>query len=265
MERKNTVGEYHVAYADYATFDNVHYSKHSGGVWGTIVPQMNHLDASVSASPRPCYLSNGECYALWSQFPNFNVWGSGGCSGSVVTSKNLQLNLFIEGRYNETSNDMIGDTVKILLRNNFAPYLIIDSAKGFVNSSGIGSFNFPNALNGTNYYIVIKHRNSIETWSKSPGQSFTGDVLNFDFTFFTQAYGGNMILVDLPSRYGIYSGDVDQNDFVNLSDVLQTYNDANNFITGYVVTDVTGNNQVDLSDIVIVYNNSNNFVTVSRP
>jgi hypothetical protein len=39
----------------------------------------------------------------------------------------------------------------------------------------------PNNLFGSSYYIVVKHSNSIETWSKDPVQFITSPV-SFDFT-----------------------------------------------------------------------------------
>jgi len=52
---------------------------------------------------------------------------------------------------------------------------------------------------------------------------------------------------------------------IDLSDVLQVYNDASLFNSGYIVTDINGDNISDLSDVLITSNNSNNFVSVVRP
>lgn len=52
---------------------------------------------------------------------------------------------------------------------------------------------------------------------------------------------------------------------VDVSDIIAIYNDAINFVTGYVITDLTGNAIVDLSDVVLAYNNAINFVGVIRP
>lgn len=269
LERKNVPGEFFLAYADLAQFDPVHFCKASGGVWGSIVPQLNHLDASISASPRPCFrISGGDsCFAIWSQYSSSNAWVSGGCSGSIVVNKKLQLKLYIQGRYRETGDYMYGDTLQVELRNNFAPYNLFASARNFVNHNGDGSFYFPSANNGTNYFLVMKHRNSIQTWSKTPGQSFSSDLLNYDFSTGTsQAYGSNLAVVDLlPSRFGIFTGDINQDESVDVSDIVLTYNDANIFLSGYVQTDVTGDNFVDASDVLLVYNNSINFVSVIRP
>jgi len=184
-----------------------------------------------------------------------------------VFYKNLQLNLFIQGRYNENTNSMIGDTLQIELRNNFPPYSLVGTAINYLNASGTGSFLFPNAVNGTNYYIVVIHRNSIETWSKSPGQSFSADILIYDFTSaVSQAYGNNLSVVDLiPNRFGIYAGDVNQDGIVDATDVSSIDNAAYNFVTGYVLTDLTGDEIVDGTDYAIGDNNAFNFVSVQRP
>ncbi|MBK8551177.1 MAG: immune inhibitor A [Ignavibacteria bacterium] len=182
-------------------------------------------------------------------------------------TKNLQLNLFIQGRYNEITNSMSGDTLQILLRNNVPPFSLIDSAKNYQGSSGIGSFNFPSAVNGIDYYIIVKHRNSIETWSSSPGQRFVSDELNYNFTTsLSQAFGGNLSIIDSsPFTAGVYTGDIDRDGAIDVSDVLSVYNDAGNFVSGYVITDLTGDNFVDSEDLILAFNNSNSFVSVIRP
>lgn len=82
----------------------------------------------------------------------------------------------------------------------------------------------------------------------------------------SKAYGNNMIQIDsTPVKFAIYNGDVNQNGAVDLDDVIQVYNDANGFASGYIVTDVTGNNLADLSDVLLAFNNSNLFVSVMKP
>ncbi|MBK8553967.1 MAG: hypothetical protein IPL53_24145 [Ignavibacteria bacterium] len=94
-----------------------------------------------------------------------------------------------------------------------------------------------------------------------------GTTMSYDFsTAAAKAYGNNMINVDAsPVRYAIYSGDVNNDGTVDLNDVIQTYNAAGSFASGYVVTDLNGDNIVDLNDILIAYNNSAGFVAVVRP
>jgi len=180
--------------------------------------------------------------------------------------KTLSLTVSIQGFYDPNENSSIGDTVKVYLRNYNSPYAIIDSAKNYMDSSGRSVFVFSKANNGTDYYIVIKHRNSIETWS-AIGKKFAANVLNYDFTSSSsQAYGNNMIQVDAtPVRYAVYSGDVDQNGFIDGSDGLLVDNDAYNFAGGYLPTDIDGNEFVDGTDVALVDNNAFNFVVKATP
>lgn len=186
-----------------------------------------------------------------------------------ITSPSADLNLttLIEGFYNSGTNSMVSDTMRVFVRNNFAPYSIVDSGKTYLTSAGTGTITFTNALNGVNYYLQLKHRNALETWSKSPGQSFTASVLNYNFTgSSTQAFGNNMLLIDAsPVRYGEYGGDVNQNGIIDLVDVIQVNNAAGSFSSGYVVDDLDGNNVVELSDVIIATNNSSKFIVKIVP
>jgi len=88
------------------------------------------------------------------------------------------LTVLIEGFY-DGSLAMIPDTVTVELRDTSPYYLLVDKTKIFINSDGNGSGNF--AVDGTPYYIVVKHRNGIETWSATP-QTFISGTLTYDFT-----------------------------------------------------------------------------------
>ena len=184
-------------------------------------------------------------------------------TGSLMT---LNLTAFIQGFYNSVSNNMISDTIRIYLKNNSSPYNTVDSSKGILSSSGTGAFLFLTAVNGINYFITVKHRNSMETWSSS-SIAFSSGIATYNFaTVVTQAYGDNMIRVDLsPIRHAFYSGDKNQDGFVNLTDLLDVYNAAGSYTSGYVTSDIDGNNVCDLTDVLIVYNNSVNFVSLIRP
>ncbi|MBK8552026.1 MAG: hypothetical protein IPL53_13555 [Ignavibacteria bacterium] len=75
---------------------------------------------------------------------------------------------------------MVSDTITVYLRNAFFPYAKKDSAKSLLNNSGIGAFIFFNVSNSTNYYLQVKHRNSVETWSNT-AIPFSGRTLAYDF------------------------------------------------------------------------------------
>ncbi|MBK6539166.1 MAG: hypothetical protein IPG09_15860 [Ignavibacteria bacterium] len=59
------------------------------------------------------------------------------------------------------------DTVRIYVRNNSYPYSIVDSSIAVVDTlTSQCNFVLSKTVTGS-YYLVMKHRNSIETWSKS--------------------------------------------------------------------------------------------------
>ncbi len=181
-------------------------------------------------------------------------------------SLTINLTSFIEGFYNSVSNNMVSDSVRVYLKNISSPYNTIDSSKGKLSSSGTGAFLFSNAVNGTNYYLIIKHRNSIETWS-SAGVAFSAGILSYDFTnALNKAYGNNMKQADAsPVRFAFYSGDVNQDGTVDASDNSLVDNAASISQSGYVNTDVTGDDFVDAGDVSIVDNNAFNSVSIVRP
>ena len=169
-----------------------------------------------------------------------------------------------EGYYNGVTQNM-SDTVTVYLRNNLSPFAIADSATAVIDSiTNNGSFVFKNITSGT-YYIQTSHRNSLDTWSKSGGESITAGVTeSYNFTSAgTQAYGNNLYLKN--GLYCLFGGDMNKDGLIELSDLLQIYNDGASFAIGYVNSDLTGDNLVDLSDLLIVYNNASNFVSKKSP
>ncbi len=184
----------------------------------------------------------------------------------IIPPPKLELSMLIQGFYYPALNLMVQDTVTVYLRNSSPPYAIVDSAKGYLSSTGIDSLIFHNSLSGADYYIQLKHRNSVETWSKTP-QVFPSGYLTYDFSSSAeQAFGDNMKQVDnSPVRFAIYGGDVNQDGTVDATDVSTIDNDASNFVSGYVVTDLTGDDFVDGTDFAIADNNAANFVSVIRP
>ncbi|HMS32807.1 MAG TPA: glycosyl hydrolase [Ignavibacteria bacterium] len=174
-----------------------------------------------------------------------------------------------EGFYNPVTNKLnIRDTVSVYLRNALSPFNLVDSARSVIDSVDFsGSFLFSNAPVGT-YYLQIKHRNSMETWSRAGGESFTPEAaFSYDFSSASsQAFGNNMVLADsTPVMHAIYSGDIIQDGNIDLTDVIKVYNDAVAYSTGYNISDLNGDYQTDLSDVIIVLNNSNNFVNRISP
>ncbi|MFZ1320839.1 MAG: hypothetical protein WAT71_04720 [Ignavibacteria bacterium] len=158
----------------------------------------------------------------------------------------------------------VQDTVVVSLRNNFSPYSLVEMSKVYLSNTGTASVSFAKAVDGVNYYVVVNHRNSIETWSKSGGEIFAGGVLNFDFTTMSsQAFGNN--LVQVGANWSNYTGDVNQEGVVDVGDLTIIDNDAFAFIIGYVPADLNCDDVVDLTDASFADNNAANFVSVIKP
>ena len=146
-------------------------------------------------------------------------------------------------------------------------YSLVDSAFAVVDSLGSATFRFYKAADSTSYYLVLNHRNSIETWSDSSEKAltkFSASSMAYNFTDdSSKAFGKNMI--KLGTKWCLYGGDTNQDGVIDITDMVLIDNDSYNFIGGYVSTDVNGDGVVDITDMVLVDNNSYNFVGVMKP
>ena len=174
----------------------------------------------------------------------------------------LVLTVIPEGLYRFNQFDY---EYKAYLRNVDAPFELVDSCN--VSSSDSlykNTLNFVNALPGR-YYIVVETPGCVETWSKEGGELLSGGVVNeYDFTIDdSQAFYENLIFVR--NKYCMYSGDVNQDQIIDLVDIISVYYNSNSFKTADNNTDLTGDNLTDLSDILITENNSKKFVKTRTP
>jgi len=206
-------------------------------------------------------------YGPWKYYNNYTPIPFSGFKAreSPQVFKTLNLTVFIEGLYDETTNSIIQDTVQVFLRNSSSPFGVIDSSKVFLTTAGTGTLIFYSPAS-VPFYLQVKHRNSIETWS-STANSFINATMTYDFTnSINKAFGNNMKQVDAsPVRFAFYSGDVNQDGVVDATDAGRIDNDASNFVTGYVDTDLTGDGFVDASDASVADNNAFNFVSKVTP
>ena len=204
---------------------------------------------------------------------NNNLWICGG-EGSILKgyanpfTLTLNLTAFIQGLTNGGGTAMTNAvnpiTVTVELHNSTTPYALVESQSSVLSTAGVGTFNFTTATNGTPYYIVVKSTNTIETWSGSP-YSINNNLLTYDFTSAaSQAFGSNMIQIG--SKWCIYSGDVNQDGLVDSGDILLIDNDYTNYLYGPgLVTDVNGDGVVDSGDILITDNNYTNYIFSAKP
>jgi len=142
------------------------------------------------------------------------------------------------------------------------------SEKVILHNDGSATASFATAPAGS-YWIAVKHRNHVETWS-SATQSLVGGPNSYNFsTSLTQAYddGFNppMASLDAGTVFGLYGGDVNQDGTVDGLDMNDVDLDASGFLFGYNITDVTGDGATDGLDMNIVDFNSSLFLFYARP
>jgi hypothetical protein len=156
--------------------------------------------------------------------------------------------------------------IKVYLRNSSPPFQIVDSSFITNHDSTFENVSkFENAPTGK-YYIVIKTPNTLETWSKLGGDSlFKRSEPNvYDFSIdSSQAYNCNLTHVE--DKYCLFSGDVNQDSFIDVKDLLLIYNNIVEFESGTLNADLTWDGNIDLNDLIIGYNNSFGFICTKSP
>ncbi|MBK8552109.1 MAG: exo-alpha-sialidase [Ignavibacteria bacterium] len=196
-----------------------------------------------------------------------NLYIDNVCISTLPTAANSGIGIVPEGMFLQTfPYTRLNDTVRVYLHRSDFPNIKVDSFTTTIDNQAVATGSFSRALSG-NYYIEVRHRNTIETWSSAGGVPYNrGSLFNYNFIVGSGwAFDNNQKLVYPGPWYGMFSGDIEQNGFIDLNDVTFVYNDASAFVTGYVKTDVTGDNVTDLNDVLITYNNNADFVSVKRP
>jgi hypothetical protein len=86
------------------------------------------------------------------------------------------------------------------------------------------------------------------------------------------AFGNNMRIVDstlvggnYQYTYAIYSGDINQDGTIDLSDFNALEADVLQFRSGYIITDLNGDGVADLSDFNLLEKNVLSFVETKKP
>lgn len=187
----------------------------------------------------------------------------------------LNLTILLEGLFNGTSMNKaqngdgyqftgdIADQILLELRSTVMPYELAGGPfPVLLNTDGSAVVTVPGFFSDS-YYLVVRHRNSIETWSSLP-LSFNSPVINYNFTSSaSQAYGNNLKFMS--GKFLIYTGDVNQDGIVDSGDMTPVDNDATLFVTGYISSDVNGDGVVDTGDMTMIDNNGSLFISVASP
>ena len=186
-----------------------------------------------------------------------NSGSGGGGGGGALPKTTLTLTALIEALYSAGGTAMtISPIVTVELHSATIPFGLVDSNTAALDKTGTGTFTFTKAVSGTGYYIVVKSINTIETWSANP-QSFVSSVLSYNFTTAaTQAYtdGSNPPLALHNGKFCIYSGDLNQDGFINSADYTGVDNDNSTF-SFHQVNDLNGNGVVSTADEQFIDNN----------
>ncbi len=197
---------------------------------------------------------------------------------TAAASKTLNVTVLLEGLYKgggkmrpamdangphfgNATADLITIELHSSVAGNFSSKLY--STTALLDTNGFVQLSTPSGLNGS-YYIVVKHRNSIQTVSSNP-VSFSSTSINYNFTnSASSAYGNNLKTLG-GGKYGVYTGDTNNDGIINAMDLNGIGNDASGFIQGYVTSDLSGDGIVDALDLIQADSNAANFVSAHTP
>ncbi|MBL7773879.1 MAG: hypothetical protein JNM95_13525, partial [Chitinophagaceae bacterium] len=204
-----------------------------------------------------------------------------GCTGTATRlitvapcGSTVNVKLFIEGYYISSSTMQPAllnqgapgalasqsDTITVELHNTTPPYAAVASQKRILNTNGTSTGNF--GVSG-NYYIVVKHRNSLELWSAAP-VAVSGTV-SYDFSnLASKAYGSNQVQMQ-PGVFATYSGDINQDLSIDVFDYIEMDPEILSGAFGYYAEDVNGDGSVDVFDYLVVDPNITNGVGAATP
>ena len=214
----------------------------------------------------------------------YTTMNAGGCDS--VSTLNLTVNIcdnildvkcYIQGYWDASSGMMLPvlanqgelssstacDSIDVELHEG-SSLALVQNIRTLLHQDGTAHCIFQN-LNG-NYYIVIKHRNAVQTWSALP-VTIGAVPASYDFTTAaSQAYGDNQFDVSGNGTiWAFYSGDIVVDENIDLLDLGLLEFDISNFAYGYLLTDLNGDGNVDLLDSPVLELNLSNFVFSNHP
>jgi hypothetical protein len=193
----------------------------------------------------------------------------------AFTDKTLEVAVFLEGLYDGAGmmrktqdvdpvtwtyvDKFGGDTADVVTLELWSTSgTMVFSEEAGLSVTGIINIVVDQTYN-SDYYIYIRHRNSIAVSSANP-VSFAGSTITYNFsTAASQAYFDNQQQLG-SGIFGLFAGDVDNDASVSALDMVMVDNASRNFMEGYQYEDVNGDAEVGALDMIFVDNNSKNFV-----
>ncbi|MBK7763308.1 MAG: hypothetical protein IPI46_08025, partial [Bacteroidetes bacterium] len=155
------------------------------------------------------------------------------------------------------------DSIVVELRDSLTPLVVDASIVAVLNQNGTATCIFP-PMTGSKY-IIVKHRSAVQTWSASPVAMVPN--ITYDFSNAAlKAYGSNQVDVSGNGTiWAFFSGDINQDDNIDLIDNAYLESDINDFLYGYQVSDLDGDGNVDLLDWPLLEINGSNFIFSNHP
>ncbi len=234
-----------------------------------------HSSSTTSnASACNSYTWQGNTYTLSGVYTG-TLANTQGCD-SVVTLNlaitcysTVYLKFFLQGYYSGSGHMVpvlynqgsdtsltVTDSVNVELHDPLN-YSLVSSVKALLHTDGTLTSNFPSPT-GT-YYIAIRHRNGIETWSADP-VLLSFNPVSYDFTTASyKAFQSNQVEVE-SGIWAFYTGDANQDENIDLFDTIILETDVFNFQSGYFSTDFNGDGNVDLLDAPLLEENVTAFI-----
>ncbi|HNF72133.1 MAG TPA: dockerin type I domain-containing protein, partial [Chitinophagaceae bacterium] len=186
----------------------------------------------------------------------------------------LDLKLFIEGYYAGSQtmvpvlmNQGLGNTATVvdditLELHDPQTYSLVYTQVATLHTNGHAYFSFPN-VSGY-FYLVIRHRNALCTWSALPVLLQSGNN-SYDFTTSSgNTFGDNVKMVE-PGVWALFSGDLNQDENIDLLDLNELENEIATFGSGFNTSDLNGDGNVDLLDFPLPESNSISFIASLHP
>lgn len=182
----------------------------------------------------------------------------------------MTINAFIQGFYrgngamlpvsDPLNSPSVCDTITVMLATATSPYSITDVFQGVLMTDGSCNINIPVLATGIPRFLILRHRNSLETWSAFP--ITISSNTNYDFTSSqVSAYGSNLVEVET-GTYALWSGDItdavysgNQDGLIGEADFNELEFVLSNLATGYLEADLNGDHIIEAADQSLLENN----------
>ncbi len=187
----------------------------------------------------------------------------------------VSLKVYIEGYYVDSgkmttvllnhgliASTTTTDSINVELHSATAPFGLVASVRTALNTNGTAIATYP-SISGL-YYLAIRHPSAVTTWSALP-VSIGALPTSYDFTnAASKAFGNNMVEVE-SGIWGIYNGDLNQDENTDLIDLSILEERVSTFDTCFLPADLNGDGNTDLLDSPILENNINLFIYSAKP